>query len=129
MTRRKCPHDGGTCYHGCEPPYCFREDRGLMLSKPDRFYREHPEQLVFRNAMVIAAAESARELEKQGLFRLSGDDSQWSIERAGGVVQRHETGTMFDWGEQETVFVEERWAEKEAVLAARTLDRVIEELT
>lgn len=85
------------------------------------------ESVIFRNVMVIAAAETQKKLEDEGQMQLSNDDSKWMVERAGGVVTKHETGTHFDWTRQQTVFIKHRWADKEAILAARTLERCIED--
>ena len=35
----RCPHDGGTCHHGCETDSdCFREDGGMALTEPYEGY-------------------------------------------------------------------------------------------
>jgi len=39
---QRCPHDGGTCHHDCEPGECYREKGGMSLTTPHEGYPEMP---------------------------------------------------------------------------------------
>lgn len=93
----------------------------MWLSHPLQHFIDNPPALALRNRKVLEATEAAAELVREGFMRLGPNDAAWRIEELGGHVRREPTTTTFDWGKNRTIIVYEQWAEREVVLAARTV--------
>ena len=75
----RCPHDGGTCHHGCETDSdCFREAGGMALTEPYDGY-PLPGHEIPENPLTLERLRLLNDwLKFKGDTRVFGyDDREW----------------------------------------------------